>query len=195
MELVDLPGIQLLPTVNKCSVCTLDLISKYMSKPGTLVLCMVDATMSLDSSLVLSLVVKARKLSDTIVVLTKLDKLRPDLRINYINDILLWPSSCASLGLFDFAHAFHAFILFCHTLGLFILRWPAAMRSPQDIVCQSYLSCALSTPDEFTARCNLLQKLAAQVHFLRWTLIADTFPATSLFATCTCCLSVGPGCP
>ena len=72
IELVDLPGIQLYP--RSLEKETTNLVHKYLDKPDTLVLCVVDATIpSLDSSPAVKLVRQAQKLSSTILALTKAD--------------------------------------------------------------------------------------------------------------------------
>ena len=75
LVLVDLPGIQVFP--ESARVATTGLVSKYLSKPDTLVLCVVDATTpSLDGSTALAMVRDARKLPNTILALTKSDLVR-----------------------------------------------------------------------------------------------------------------------
>ena len=75
MELVDLPGIQTFP--DDYAKATTALVTKYLNKPDTLVLCVVDATIpSLDSSTALAMIRAADKLSNTILALTKSDLVR-----------------------------------------------------------------------------------------------------------------------
>ena len=71
-EVVDLPGIQTFPEQQEQK--TTQLVSKYLNKPNTLVLCVVDATTAaFDTSVALKLIRKAGKLSNTIVAMTKSD--------------------------------------------------------------------------------------------------------------------------
>ncbi len=75
MELVDLPGIQTFP--DDYAKATTALVTKYLNKPDTLVLCVVDATIpSLDSSTALAMIRAADKLPNTILALTKSDLVR-----------------------------------------------------------------------------------------------------------------------
>lgn len=79
-ELIDLPGIQAFPEDQQR--CTRDLVSDYLNKPDTLVLCVVDATIpSLDSSQALGMVRAANKLPNTILALTKSDLVRSEFEI------------------------------------------------------------------------------------------------------------------
>ena len=79
-ELVDLPGIQAFPEEHRRS--TTDLVSKYLNKPDTLILCVVDATIpSLDSSVALGMIKAADKLPNTILALTKSDLVRSEIEI------------------------------------------------------------------------------------------------------------------
>lgn len=79
-ELIDLPGIQAFP--EEQHHCTRDLVSHYLNKPDTLVLCVVDATIpSLDSSQALGMVRAANKLPNTILALTKSDLVRSEFEI------------------------------------------------------------------------------------------------------------------
>ncbi|KAL3153068.1 hypothetical protein ABBQ38_012088 [Trebouxia sp. C0009 RCD-2024] len=79
-ELIDLPGLQAFPEEQQR--CTQALVSKYLNKPDTLVLCVVDATIpSLDSSTALGMVRAANKLPNTILALTKSDLVRSEVEI------------------------------------------------------------------------------------------------------------------
>lgn len=79
-ELIDLPGIQEFPEEQQR--CTRDLVSNYLNKPDTLVLCVVDATIpSLDSSPALGMVRATDKLPNTILALTKSDLVRSEFEI------------------------------------------------------------------------------------------------------------------
>lgn len=80
MELVDLPGIQTFP--DDYAKATTALVTKYLNKPDTLVLCVVDATIpSLDSSTALAMIRAADKLPNTILALTKSDLVRSEIEI------------------------------------------------------------------------------------------------------------------
>ena len=80
-ELIDLPGIQALPEEHKR--CSIDLVSKYLNMPDTLVLCVVDATIpSLDNSEALGMIRAANKLPNTILALTKSDLVRSEIEID-----------------------------------------------------------------------------------------------------------------
>lgn len=69
---VDLPGIQTYPEEQEKA--TSDLVNTYLSRPSTLVLCVVDATTAaFDTSVALKLIRRAGKLSNTIVAMTKSD--------------------------------------------------------------------------------------------------------------------------
>lgn len=79
-ELIDLPGIQLLPEAQ--AKLTHRLAEKYLKQKDTLVLCVVDATIaSLTDSKALTMVHAAGKLDSTIVALTKSDLIRNDSEI------------------------------------------------------------------------------------------------------------------
>ena len=71
-EVVDLPGIQTYPVEQEKA--TTKLVSKYLRKQDTLVLCVLDATTSaFDNSIALKLIRAAGKLENTIVAMTKAD--------------------------------------------------------------------------------------------------------------------------
>ena len=71
-EFVDLPGLQTYPAELKEQ--TTQLVSRYLSEPDTLVLCVVEATTSaLDSTNPVEMIRNAGKLSHTILALTKSD--------------------------------------------------------------------------------------------------------------------------
>ena len=77
IELVDLPGIQLYPP--NLEKETTSLVTRYLSAPDTLVLCVVDATIpSLDSSPAVKMIREADKLSSTILALTKADLVKDE---------------------------------------------------------------------------------------------------------------------
>lgn len=77
LELVDLPGIQTFPEDSRKS--TTNLVHNYLSKPDTLILCVVDATIpSLDSSIAMQMIRDANKLPNTILALTKSDLVRDE---------------------------------------------------------------------------------------------------------------------
>lgn len=81
LELVDLPGIQTFPEDSRKS--TTNLVHNYLSKPDTLILCVVDATIpSLDSSIAMQMIRDANKLPNTILALTKSDLVRSDSQFN-----------------------------------------------------------------------------------------------------------------
>ena len=80
LELIDLPGVQVFPEESQS--CTTNLVSAYLNKPDTLVLCVVDATIpSLTDSVALGMVRAANKLPNTILALTKSDLVRSEFEI------------------------------------------------------------------------------------------------------------------
>jgi len=71
-EFIDLPGIQ--TASPQAHAQSLDLINPYLRDDNTLVLCVVDATESLDDCAALEAVRRQGKLKQAILVLTKADK-------------------------------------------------------------------------------------------------------------------------
>ena len=92
-EVVDLPGIQTYPAEQEKA--TTQLVTTYLNKPNTLVLCVVDATTAaFDTSIALKLIRKAGKLSNTIVAMTKSDLVtQPEEYVHKIFDRILGQSS------------------------------------------------------------------------------------------------------
>ena len=76
-ELVDLPGIQLLPAAH--AEVTRTLAQKYLQDQNTLVLCVIDVTTgTLTADPALRLVHDAKQLQNTVLALTKADLIRSD---------------------------------------------------------------------------------------------------------------------
>ena len=76
VELVDLPGLQILPA--DAAAKSVEVLNKFMRRddPETLLLCVIPAdSASLDSSLALSMIHDSRNAPNAIVALTKADKL------------------------------------------------------------------------------------------------------------------------
>lgn len=92
-EFVDLPGIQTFPEEQYRR--TSQLVCEYLGGADTLVLCVVDATApALDGSLAMKMVRDARKLSNTILALTKSDLVTTEVgQVENIFDRLLRQSA------------------------------------------------------------------------------------------------------
>lgn len=84
-QVVDLPGIQTYPEEQEKA--TTELVSSYLKRPDTLVLCVLDATTTaFDSSVALKLIRESGKLDSTIVAMTKSDLLK-DQEYQYVPKI------------------------------------------------------------------------------------------------------------